>query len=179
MIGPVNRSVEVDNRGELSMSFICPRCGAESHHPKDEEHGYCAACHDFTGTPVPREFLSTAALDRLYDDSKCDNTIIVGSDIRQLVGEIRYHRRLFRVDTALARRLGDSIARDSDVLRQLTDWQRAYPLDVFPEPDFAKAAELLKAGGQTLDAISASNIRHALKRVLEIIQASNNPPPPQ
>lgn len=31
------------------MSFICPRCKAESHHPIDEDYGYCGVCHDFTG----------------------------------------------------------------------------------------------------------------------------------
>jgi hypothetical protein len=31
------------------MPFTCPRCGAVSHHPKDEEHGYCGRCHEFTG----------------------------------------------------------------------------------------------------------------------------------
>ena len=34
------------------MTFTCPRCGATSHHPKDEEHGYCGRCHDFTGHPT-------------------------------------------------------------------------------------------------------------------------------
>jgi hypothetical protein len=29
--------------------FTCPRCARVSHHPKDREHGYCGACHDFTG----------------------------------------------------------------------------------------------------------------------------------
>ena len=30
--------------------FTCPRCGRTSHHPKDVQYGYCAACHDYTGT---------------------------------------------------------------------------------------------------------------------------------
>jgi len=25
-----------------------------SHHPKDEEHGYCGNCHDFTGKPAEK-----------------------------------------------------------------------------------------------------------------------------
>jgi hypothetical protein len=29
--------------------FVCPRCGAASYHPKDEEHGYCGRCHQFVG----------------------------------------------------------------------------------------------------------------------------------
>ena len=42
--------------------------------------------------------------------------------------------------------------------------------DVFPEPDFAKAHELLQAGGMTLDAISASNMRHVISGVREIVE---------
>lgn len=33
------------------MSFTCPRCQMTSHHPKDEEAGYCGNCHDFTAPP--------------------------------------------------------------------------------------------------------------------------------
>jgi hypothetical protein len=29
--------------------FTCPRCRRTSPHPKDAEHGYCGACHAFTG----------------------------------------------------------------------------------------------------------------------------------
>lgn len=59
--------------------------------------------------------------------------------------------------------------RDKEKLRRIADWCRAYPLAVFPEPDLVKARALLEAGGMTLDAISASNMRHVLKGVLEII----------
>ena len=52
-----------------------------------------------------------------------------------------------------------------DALRQIVSWANAYPLKVFPEPDFARAHELLKAGGMTLDAISASNMRHVVEGV--------------
>jgi hypothetical protein len=48
-------------------------------------------------------------------------------------------------------------------LYQIAQWSRAYPLSVFPEPDLARARELLEAGGITLDAVSASAIRHAVK----------------
>lgn len=29
--------------------FTCPRCGKTSYHPEDLRHGYCGACHAFTG----------------------------------------------------------------------------------------------------------------------------------
>jgi hypothetical protein len=32
-------------------SFTCPRCGRTSWNPNDLKHGYCGACHDYTGVP--------------------------------------------------------------------------------------------------------------------------------
>ena len=55
-----------------------------------------------------------------------------------------------------------------DALQQIQSWADAYPVGIFPEPDMKRAAELLSAGGITLDAVSASNMRHALKGVGEI-----------
>jgi hypothetical protein len=50
-------------------------------------------------------------------------------------------------------------------LADLDGWESAYPLTAFPEPDLKRAAELLKAGGMTLDAISASNMRHVVSQI--------------
>lgn len=50
-------------------------------------------------------------------------------------------------------------------MEELDGWEAAYPLRAFPEPDLARAAELLKAGGMTLDAVSASNMRHVVSRI--------------
>jgi hypothetical protein len=50
-----------------------------------------------------------------------------------------------------------------DFLHELDGWETAYPLSAFPEPDLKRAAELLKAGGMTLDAVSASNMRYVVK----------------
>lgn len=50
-------------------------------------------------------------------------------------------------------------------LQRIVQWSEAYPLDIFPEPDLKKAAELLKAGGMALDAISASCMRHVVIKV--------------
>lgn len=47
-------------------------------------------------------------------------------------------------------------------LHELDGWESAYPLRAFPEPDLKRVGELLKAGGQTLDAVSASNMRHVV-----------------
>jgi hypothetical protein len=59
-------------------------------------------------------------------------------------------------------------ARHEDALSRIYQWAEAYPLDVFPEPDFKKAHEVLQAAGMTLDAISASNMRHVITKVKEI-----------
>lgn len=54
-------------------------------------------------------------------------------------------------------------------LFKLSQWAKAYPLDVFPEPDFKKAAEVLKDNDMTLDSISASNMRHVIEGVNRIL----------
>lgn len=53
-------------------------------------------------------------------------------------------------------------------LRQIMAWSEAYPLTVFAEPDYKKAAELLRAGGMTLDSISADAMRHVVEGVGKI-----------
>lgn len=66
-------------------------------------------------------------------------------------------------------RMQEEIDELREVFANLHDWIEAYPLQVFPEPDFSKAHTLLQAGGMTLDAISASNMRYVLNGVAEII----------
>jgi hypothetical protein len=57
-----------------------------------------------------------------------------------------------------------------DKLDKIKRWCDAYPIDIFPEPDLKKAAKILKENGMTLDAISASNMRHVLSGVKRIIE---------
>ena len=73
----------------------------------------------------------------------------------------------FRMENA---RLEAEIEAKDDVLRKIKDWCRAYPLEVFPEPDLKKAAEVLREAGMTLDSISASSMRHVLKGIQKIIK---------
>jgi len=68
--------------------------------------------------------------------------------------------------------IGAQVKEMQDKLIKLRQWTEAYPLDVFPEPDFKKAAKALKENGMTLDAISASNMRHVLKGVQDIIEGN-------
>ena len=56
-----------------------------------------------------------------------------------------------------------------DKIHRVEVWIDAYPLSVFPEPDFEKAARVLKLNGMTLDSISASNMRHVLSGIKDII----------
>lgn len=55
-----------------------------------------------------------------------------------------------------------------DILQEILRWCNAYPLGVFPEPDFKHVRELLAAGGISLDSVSASNMRHVLEGIAEI-----------
>ena len=63
----------------------------------------------------------------------------------------------------------DNLENLQDKLQKIINWVDAYPLDIFPEPDFKKAARVLKQNGMTLDSISASNMRHVLKGIKDII----------
>lgn len=71
-----------------------------------------------------------------------------------------------RMDTE---KLEEEIERLRDVLVRIKKWQEAYPCDIFPEPDFKRVHEILLAAGLTLDAISASNMRHVLNGIKEIV----------
>jgi hypothetical protein len=69
-------------------------------------------------------------------------------------------------------RLEAATAKAREALEWLSDWAKAYPVDIFPEPDLKKAHELLKTGGMTLDAVSASNFRFMLSRINERVNAA-------
>lgn len=60
--------------------------------------------------------------------------------------------------------------RYEDALQQIDNWAKAYPLDVFPEPDFKRVREVLEAAGITLDSVSASNMRHVIQGIEGMVQ---------
>jgi hypothetical protein len=68
--------------------------------------------------------------------------------------------------------LEDENANLREALLKIAQWAKAYPLEVFPEPDWDKARDLLAAGGMTLDRISASNMRHVVEGVGKIAQGA-------
>ena len=47
-------------------------------------------------------------------------------------------------------------------------WSEAYPLEIFPPPDYPRARAVLEANGMTLDAISADCMRHVVEGVGKI-----------
>jgi hypothetical protein len=89
---------------------------------------------------------------------------------------------LERAYTDLERRLRSAEARaevaendaehKNDALQKLSQWARAYPLSVFPEPDWTKAAKVLRDAGMTLDSISAANIRYVITKSQKIIDSA-------
>jgi hypothetical protein len=206
------------------MSFTCPRCSMTSHHPMDEDYGYCGNCHDFTGTPKKAPSAtdsSEAELQFWFDMHQASDQMALaqwraahpGSELMipdhadlviwlldQLAGINRIERtpagmidwkmeaeranrlldsweRCDRVDQSLAKRVGKMIEKDSALMVWLNQWLRCYALDIFPEPDLAKAAEVLKANGMTIDSLSAEMGRHVLTRVIEFIKNADPSPP--
>jgi hypothetical protein len=62
-----------------------------------------------------------------------------------------------------------------EALQKIVRWSEAYPPMVFPEPDWVKAAGLLKAGGITIDAVSAALLRRALEGAGKIARKALQP----
>jgi hypothetical protein len=55
-----------------------------------------------------------------------------------------------------------------EALHKIVQWSEAYPLDIFPEPDWAYVRVLLGRGGITVDAVSASCMRRVVEGVGKI-----------
>lgn len=73
----------------------------------------------------------------------------------------------------------ERLERLEEALQRIADWADAYPLEVFPEPDLKRARQVLEAHGMTVDAISASAMRHVITRVAHIARdALGGTPPP-
>ena len=55
-------------------------------------------------------------------------------------------------------------------LEKINNWCKAYPLDMFPEPNMKYVREILQTYSTvTIDEISASNMRHVLTGIQKII----------
>lgn len=55
-----------------------------------------------------------------------------------------------------------------EALRRIEQWGEAYPLDIFPEPDWQRARNLLENGGMTLDRVAAGSMRRVASGVAKI-----------
>ena len=96
------------------------------------------------------------------------------ADVREASG-IGHKPMLDEVPGAIKARISEIEARAqaaetklatlTEALEEIEDWSHAYPIAAFPEPDFTKARAALEAAGMTLDAVSASNMRHVVNRV--------------
>ena len=73
-----------------------------------------------------------------------------------------------RAERELTKKLQARIKELEEVLTRIQNWAKAYPLEVFPPPDLKKAAQVLKAEGLTLDAITADAIRYVITEVSDI-----------
>jgi hypothetical protein len=69
----------------------------------------------------------------------------------------------------------DKADRLEDALQLISNWQQAYPLEVFPEPDLKEARKLLAVGGITLDSVSVHAMRHVINGVKDIVDKALNP----
>jgi len=78
------------------------------------------------------------------------------------------HKREQETTTVMINGLTHEITRLRAALKELVNWSEAYPLPVFPEPDLKVAREGLESVGITMDQVSASLIRHVVKRAGEI-----------
>jgi hypothetical protein len=114
----------------------------------------------WTEIDVPVSYLREAAdtIAQLRDSNARDFRIAVERACDERMTEQKHEIRRLEAEAAALR----------EALEEIIQWSKAYPLTVFPEPDLEKAHALLKAGGMTLDAISASNMRHVITQAGEI-----------
>jgi hypothetical protein len=64
-----------------------------------------------------------------------------------------------------------------ECLEPIEKWTQAYPLDVFPEPDMKEVRRML--GDTLLTQLSASNMRHVITRVWEMLEQARALLPPE
>lgn len=67
----------------------------------------------------------------------------------------------------------DKLKSENEKLREalhlLNNWVKAYPADVFPEPDLELARKLLTDGGVSYGDLNAYSMRHVINGVARII----------
>jgi hypothetical protein len=125
------------------------------------------------GTPIENDLIVNMA-----DAIRATTTALVAER-----DEARNQRDYYRgrdqagaeIETELCAALATANARIAGLekaMHEIAQWSKAYPLSVFKEPDFEKAREGLESVGITLDAVSASAMRHVIEGVGEIARAA-------
>ncbi len=102
------------------------------------------------------------------DEARCAGKVTC-CIAKELQAQIEQLQADLRHANSRAQYFEEGFERRGDVLDKLQAWADAYPVSQFPEPDLARAQELLTAGGMTLGSISASNMRHAIGGVKKIV----------
>lgn len=105
---------------------------------------------------------------RLDDDVPALHSVSHGATAIVTIGHLR---EVMQIDTEAGE---ECRAIRKDVLDKIEHWSRAYPRDVFPEPDMAQVREALAARGITIDSVSASNMRHVIEQV-QLMLSTNTP----
>jgi len=96
------------------------------------------------------------------------------NDLTQLINKWKNSNLEFREAETLINLLivdNDRMQQHEESIDKIKNWIDAYPLNSFPEPDFKKAARILKENDMTLDSISSSNMRHVLNGLKGIIDS--------
>ena len=102
-------------------------------------------------------------LKALIDEMKSAKSVVFADFQGLTVKDISDLRRKMRDEASV------KIERLEEKLNKIKDWCIAYPVSIFPEPDFDKMAKVLKDNGMTIDSIGASSMRHVLKGIQDII----------
>jgi hypothetical protein len=112
--------------------------------------------HDLTNCPENEKGVNSVR--KLEQDNKA---------LRERVE--RYEKSPYNAAAVRIAELDRQLADATDKLQLVDDWCKAYPLDVFTEPDLKEVRRLL--GDTLLTQLSAYNMRHVLKGIERIITA--------
>jgi hypothetical protein len=69
-------------------------------------------------------------------------------------------------------KLKAKLERVTEAIDRIKAWCNAYPVSVFAEPDFTAVRMALEDKGLSLDAVSASNMRHVVDGIRDIVEAA-------
>ena len=122
------------------------------------------------------EELATSHMD--FSMSQCDQCEDLKQRIKQLEAENKRWENANKIQNENFKKLNMAWNQHRMIIEQentrlkeaiefVDNWCKAYPIEIFPEPDMKKAHEILKKHGMTLDAIGASNMRHVINGVRE------------